>query len=80
MFSHLSLSQSRPGVKEQEDDGTQTIPERSRSSGGQDRDENSNIRAQFQEGMARTSRILKEGLRHPAVLKEKESWTKITIV
>ena len=34
---------------------------------------------EFQEEMARTSRIMKEGLRHPTTLKER-SWIKVDIV
>ena len=36
---------------------------------------------EFQEGMALTSRIMKEGLRHSTALKGKEtSWTRVAIV
>ena len=91
MFSYLSFSQTSPGVKDLEDDGTQIS--------GRVRAENSSSTVsrnplfskritsawtgktlkEFQQGKARKSRILKEGLRHPAVQKEK-SWTRIIIV
>ena len=36
---------------------------------------------EFLEGVTLTSRIMKEGLRHPAVLKDKElSWTRVKLV
>ena len=93
MFSYLSRSQNSPGLMEQEDDahGTQTSgqvrDENSRTTvlmyplfskritfAGAGK-----ILKEFQEGKARKSRILKEGLRHLALQKEK-SWTRINIV